>query len=163
MTAGRKPKPTAVKRLAGNPGHRRLNDREPRPPRAIPACPRTLSADAKRHWKQLAIQLYNVGILTELDQSVLAALCAEWSTWLKAKTQLSKHGMVSLTAGGSWKPSPYITISNQAMANILRLLAELGMTPSSRSRVKAADMQQMSLADLLFDQLHEKSGQGGPR
>jgi P27 family predicted phage terminase small subunit len=163
MTTGRKPKPTALKRLAGNPGRRPLNDREPQLARAIPACPRTLSAGAKRQWKYLAIRLYNIGVLTEIDQSVLAALCAEWDTWQKAKAQLAKHGMLSLTAGGSFKPSPYITISNQAMANILRLLAELGMTPSSRTRVKAANMQQMSLADLLFEKASEKTGTGGPR
>ena len=150
MARGRKPKPTAIKRLAGNPGHRRLNDREPQLPLAIPACPRNLSQDAKRHWKRFAVQLYNAGIITEIDQSILAALCAEWATWSKAKAQLAKHGLVALTAGGSYKPSPYITISNTALANILRMLAELGMTPSSRTRVKRADVKQLSLADALF-------------
>jgi len=151
MPKGRKPKPTAMKRLEGNPGHRPLNDREPKLPRGIPTCPRELSSAAKRHWKHLAIQLWNVGILTEIDQSVLAALCMEWVTWLDAKAKLSKQGLVTLSGSGSLKPSPYITISNQAMANILRILAELGMTPSSRTRVKTADgPEQLSLAELLF-------------
>ena len=153
MTRGRKPKPSGMKRRAGNPGRRPLNDREPQLPRAIPPCPRNLSADAKRHWKQLAIQLWNAGIITEIDQSILAALCAEWAIWLKAKAQLSRHGLVALTAGGSYKPSPYIVISNQAMANILRILAELGMTPSSRSRVQRADVGQPSLSDVLFGKI----------
>ena len=33
-TRGRKPKPTALKVLEGNPGKRPLNDREPVPPKA---------------------------------------------------------------------------------------------------------------------------------
>ena len=34
--AGRKPKPTAVKKLEGNPGKRKLNSKEPVPAKGIP-------------------------------------------------------------------------------------------------------------------------------
>ena len=37
--AGRKPKPTAVKKLEGNPGKRKLNTKEPMPGKGMPACP----------------------------------------------------------------------------------------------------------------------------
>ena len=37
--AGRKPKPTAVKKLESNPGKRKLNTKEPVPEKEIPACP----------------------------------------------------------------------------------------------------------------------------
>ena len=37
--AGRKPKPTAVKKLEGNPGKRKLNTKEPVPAKGMPACP----------------------------------------------------------------------------------------------------------------------------
>lgn len=33
---GRKPKPTALKELEGNPGKRTLNDKEPKPPKKAP-------------------------------------------------------------------------------------------------------------------------------
>jgi len=36
--AGRKPKPTAVKKLEGNPGKRKLNTKEPVPAKGMPAC-----------------------------------------------------------------------------------------------------------------------------
>jgi len=157
MTRGPKPKPTALKKRAGNPGHRPLNEHEPRLPRAIPPMPRTLTMPARKVWKRLAIQLFNAGVLTELEQTVLAALSEEWATWLMAKRLLSKHGLVALTAGGSYKPSPYIAISNAALANILRILAELGMTPSSRTRVSTADMRQMSLAEVLFRDAEAKT------
>ena len=38
-TRGRKPKPTAMKELEGNPGKRPLNPNEPRPERKAPRCP----------------------------------------------------------------------------------------------------------------------------
>ena len=37
--AGRKPKPTAVKKLEGNPGKRKLNMKEPVPAKGMPTCP----------------------------------------------------------------------------------------------------------------------------
>ena len=47
MTRGRKPKPTAVKIDEGNPGKRRINGREPKPPASLPDCPAHLSDEAK--------------------------------------------------------------------------------------------------------------------
>ena len=38
-TRGRKPKPTALKLLEGNPSRRALNKNEPQPPTSIPECP----------------------------------------------------------------------------------------------------------------------------
>ncbi len=37
--AGRKPKPTAVKKLEGNPGKRKLNKNEPVPAKGMSTCP----------------------------------------------------------------------------------------------------------------------------
>ena len=45
---GRKPKPTALKVLEGNPGHRPLNKKEPMPKGKLPRCPEWLEDDAKK-------------------------------------------------------------------------------------------------------------------
>ena len=47
-TRGRKPKPTALKVLEGNPGKRPLNDREPVPPKGTLKCPAWLLPEAKK-------------------------------------------------------------------------------------------------------------------
>lgn len=41
-TRGRKPKPTAMKELEGNPGKHPLNTSEPKPNKKAPACPKWL-------------------------------------------------------------------------------------------------------------------------
>lgn len=41
--AGRRPKPTHLKVVTGNPGKRKLNDKEPTPAREIPSPPEHLS------------------------------------------------------------------------------------------------------------------------
>lgn len=47
--AGRKPKPTAVKKLEGNPGKRKLNTKEPVPAKGMPACLDWLMPEAKKN------------------------------------------------------------------------------------------------------------------
>lgn len=46
---GRKPKPTALKILEGNPGKRKLNAKEPTPLKKAPKCPAWLDAEAKKN------------------------------------------------------------------------------------------------------------------
>jgi hypothetical protein len=48
MTAGRRPKPTRLKLITGNPGKRPLNRNEPNPKRIIPACPDFLQGEARK-------------------------------------------------------------------------------------------------------------------
>ena len=50
MGAGRKPKPTAMKELEGNPGKRKLNKKEPMPGKGMPDCPKWLLPDAQEEW-----------------------------------------------------------------------------------------------------------------
>jgi len=40
---GRRPKPSRIKALTGNPGKRSINAHEPRPVPALPECPPELS------------------------------------------------------------------------------------------------------------------------
>lgn len=48
-TRGRKPKPTAMKELEGNPGKHPLNTSEPKPTKKAPACPKWLEPEAKKN------------------------------------------------------------------------------------------------------------------
>ncbi|MBT6386690.1 MAG: phage terminase small subunit P27 family, partial [Alphaproteobacteria bacterium] len=54
---GRKPKPTHLKAITGNPGKRPLNRDEPRPEIAVPECPPELSPAAQREWQRLVGEL----------------------------------------------------------------------------------------------------------
>ena len=51
-TRGRKPKPTAMKELEGNPGKHPLNTSEPKPNKKAPACPKWLEPEAKKEWRK---------------------------------------------------------------------------------------------------------------
>lgn len=135
---GRKPVPTELKILHGNPGHRPLNEFEPKPDVEIPECPEHLDAEAKAEWGRIAPELAALGILTRIDRAALAGYCQAWSRWVYAEQQLAKFGVI-VKSGGALAQSPYLPISNKALENMRKFLAEFGMTPSSRSRVKTAE------------------------
>ena len=70
---GRKPKPTALKKLEGNPGKRPLTELEPLPPISVLRCPNWLLPEARKEWRRLAPALINMGVLTLADAIPFAA------------------------------------------------------------------------------------------
>jgi P27 family predicted phage terminase small subunit len=139
MTAGRKPLPTAVKELNGNPGKRPLNRSEPRPgrPRRVPPPPDHLKGLARRKWQKMAAQLHKIGVLTEIDQDALARYCVTYQRWREAEAKIAREGEVVLTVNGNQIQNPYLAIANRCMAQLNTLGAEFGLTPSSRAKVHA--------------------------
>ncbi|MBI1291334.1 phage terminase small subunit P27 family [bacterium] len=132
---GRKPKPTVLKLIEGNPGKRRINGREPRPPASVPTCPAHLSPTAKTEWKRLARMLNETGLLTQIDRTVLATYCQAYGRWVEAERKLAETPPLLKTPAGYVQVSPWITISNKQVELMTRLMAEIGLSPSSRSRL----------------------------
>jgi P27 family predicted phage terminase small subunit len=93
---GRKPLPSNVVRLRGNPGKRRLNDAEPRPAARVPACRACLGDEARKEWQRLAKELAELGLLTGIDRGLLAAYCQAHALWVEAVSSIECYGtMVS--------------------------------------------------------------------
>lgn len=133
--AGRKPKPTVLKELQGNPGKRPLNQHEPKPKVKRPTAPRFLEGEAKKEWNRMVKLLLALNLVTEVDRAALAAYCQAWARWIEAEEAIRSDGMVIETDKGNLIQSPYVGIANQAMKQMRAFLVEFGMTPSSRSRV----------------------------
>lgn len=141
---GRKPKPTEQKRREGNPGKRRLNTQEPQPPAAMPEAfdlpPSELDGipTAATEWRRLAPMLRACRQVTEADRGALIALCLEWARYIDATKKVRDLGLVVTTKNGYPIPNPYLPIATKALAGCNKLWPELGLTPSSRSRVAIA-------------------------
>lgn len=149
---GPAPKPTALKRLQGNPGKRALPAGEPQPAAGgVPAVPRWLSEEGKREWRRLAGRLWRAGLLTEADHDGLAMYCETFATWKRAEAQVRAKGEVVRTAGGNVIQNPYLSIANRAKRDALVLAREFGMTPAARTRISVdGGEEEPSVADLLF-------------
>ena len=138
-TRGRKPKPTAIKELEGNPGHRPLNEQEPKPVKKAPACPKWLEPEAKKEWKRLAKQMESIGILTDVDMAAFASYCQAYARWKEAEEFLTQHGTIVKTPSGYWQQVPQVSIAQTYNKIMTKLATEFGLTPSSRSRIIAGD------------------------
>ena len=108
---GRKPTPTHLKLVKGNPGRRPLNDCEPAPRKMMPKPPADLSGDARDEWARVAPELYRVGLLTSLDRSALAAYCQLYARWREAERGIAEGGLLSTTTRNNliqncWWASP---------------------------------------------------------
>ena len=134
---GRKPKPTALKVLTGNPGKRPLNFREPNPEPGIPDRPSHLSPEACAEWDRVAAVLQVQGIITQADRAALSAYCVAWARWVEAERKVKDMGpVVKAPRTGVPMQNPYLSIANNAMGQMIKLAAEFGMTPSSRTRLQ---------------------------
>lgn len=132
---GRKPTPTALKIVRGNPGKRPLNEREPKPKQGRPTCPPHLDQTARAEWRRLSKILSDSQVLTLADRGVLAAYCVAWSRWVEAEEQVAIEGEVVKSPKGYPIQNPYLAIANRAIDQMIKIGASLGLDPSSRSRL----------------------------
>ena len=133
---GRKPKPTVLKLLDGNPGKRPLNDREPMAPQGVPEPPKWLDDVARAEWSCITKLLDGMGILSLADHTAVEAYCTLYGRWVQAEAQVRKSGTVVKSPNGYPMLSPYLIVANHALEQMRKLQVELGLTPSSRSRIR---------------------------
>lgn len=136
-TKGRKPKPTALKELEGNPGKRKLNEGEPKPEKKAPVCPKWLDEEAKKEWRRLAKKMQDLGVLTEVDMAAFAGYCQSYSRWKDAEEFMQTHGTIFRTPSGYYQQLPHVAIAQSYLKQMSRFAEQFGLTPASRSRIIA--------------------------
>jgi P27 family predicted phage terminase small subunit len=143
MTVGRKPKPTHLKLVTGNPGKRALSTAEAKPAAALPSPPPHLADEAKVEWGRVSEELYKIGLLSGVDRAALAAYCQAYARWVQAERAIAEMakrdqltgGLMIKTTNGNAIQNPLVGTANKAATDMVRFAAEFGMTPSARSRI----------------------------
>jgi P27 family predicted phage terminase small subunit len=140
--SGRRPQPTTLKILRGNPSKTRLNANEPQPARAgehFDVPPTEISDDpvATAEWVRLAPMLRKCGLVSEAEKASLLVLCQQWSRYLEAHGKVKSLGMIVKKPSGIPTVNPYLAVSDRALTHCIRLWVELGLTPSGRARMSA--------------------------
>lgn len=151
--AGRRPKPSHLRLLQGNPGKRALNANEPQPKQEAPTPPEHLSETAMKEWSRMSEQLLRLGLLTVVDRAAFAAYCTVYARWVEAEEALKKTGPVVRAPSGFPILSPYYTVANQSLQQMRAYLIEFGLTPASRSRISVGHQESNDpMEDFLFGQ-----------
>jgi len=142
MTSGRRPKPTALKRLNGNPGKGPLNENEPTPPPDEFDAPEWMIKDARAlsTWNHLYPMLKTMGILTIADAGVLESYCSAYADWVRAREHIIAHGPYTTTvnkAGAEYiSAHPAVLVGDKAQALMAKWGAMLGLNPADRSKLQ---------------------------
>ena len=136
MTRGRKPATEKMKRLAGNPGKRKIRPDLPSP-QGVPPMPKRLMVepDAVEKWNELVPILTELGTLTLSDGEALATLCEVYAAAQACLLELRAGGPVMKTDLGGVKPNPAGPLYRGLVSLQASLMGEFGLTPTSRVRI----------------------------
>ena len=137
MTRGRKPKPSHLKAVQGNPGKRAVNQDEPQAESLTqtPEPPEWLSDLGQAAWLKLAPWLVGSKILTASDLHNLEAFCAAYSRWRLSEIDIAKNGLTVETPMGGIAKNPACTVANESLKQMSVFGSALGLDPSSRARL----------------------------
>lgn len=154
--SGPAPKPTALKKLAGNPGKRALNGAEPQPERVVPAMPRGLPRRAQRFWKSHAEKLERLGLLTAVDGPAFTLMALHYAVALEALEIIQQGlagqagedgtlegaimgGLMAVDENGAMRKHPLLQVWRENSAAFRQYAMQFGLTPASRGRLSIPD------------------------
>ena len=126
---GAKPPPKPMGELLILPS---TNMRVPDPPRTLP------EGLPQECWQDVVRELMLRNLYDSDCRDMVEAYCIQRARFIEANEEVHKHGLLIKMKGGSQRSNPYVSLSNQAYDRMVKLGAELGLTPVRRGRVKGA-------------------------
>lgn len=100
----------------------------PAVPDTVSECPLTLEI-----WNETLDHLESMGILTYSDEHLLVEYCSTYAEFLKLTKLVREHGHFYTDEKGNHRPHPASTAWDRTKACLLKLQAQLGLTPSARA------------------------------
>jgi len=101
---------------------------------------------ASAKWDELCGLLEHSGIMSRTDGDLIECYCITFAMYRKALLDVNKTGQVLVRKRGDGvaevKRSPFSVELHKYMDRLNKLQAELGLTPSSRSRLSLGDGEQ---------------------
>jgi P27 family predicted phage terminase small subunit len=146
MAASSRPRPAALKLVEGRaPGRDSGGRKVPTPPpfkRIPPHKPSYLSPMAAALWDRIVDELPRLGLLKELDGSLLEMLCETYARWRKcvamrqeaAKAAPTTAGIIAKNSQG-YCVAPWVAAETQASKEFRALCIEFGLSPAAEMRL----------------------------
>jgi P27 family predicted phage terminase small subunit len=135
---GRKPLPTAIKKIKGTLQKCRTNRNEPRPTGVLCDPPEYMADSAKEAW-HYAVTNSPPGLLSALDGAVLERWSNCSGMYREALAKINRSGvsgMLIKTPTGILRRSPLMDVIRDLALEMKGYESEMGFTPAARSRVQ---------------------------
>jgi P27 family predicted phage terminase small subunit len=138
---GRKAKPDAEKRMAGNPGKRKLGERtafavdkkrEDFPP------PKHLSATEKALWREEVSRIDGLSLMRDSDTTAFSIYIETLARYRKVKKFLDTKGVTYETAskhGNMTRQRAEVQIEKDCRRMLLQMMEQFAMTSSARIKL----------------------------
>lgn len=163
---GRKPRPSELRLLEGNPGHRPV----PQPvviagrpvPGELEEPPEHLPDDAKDFWRVTVPRLVSAGIVDRVDIPALIALATQYDVMVKARRVIAQKGLFARGSTGQIVEHPAVKIERNAAKAFQSLSEQFGITPVARVRLGKAELERQSLDQALKEVIPGQTGELQP-
>lgn len=131
-----RPKPNALK---AKPPSSKARAEEPKPATGAPEPDADLSPEARAAWGDVVARLAGTGVITQAERPLLRLYATTAADLAGAEADLREHGAIMRVGKqGYLQLSPYATLVRDLRRQLKAILTELGLTPSARSKLKAA-------------------------
>lgn len=158
---GKKPTPIEIRKIINQKDAAKLERIEQAVPKARAASsqipPEWLDEKALKYWHVVASELEQINLLTTVDVNVVGRYCHVFARWIEAKEFLlekgekypiyriekyrewdekqEKHVEKTRNVLLRWMHYPEVASCDKYLSHMLKMETELGMTPSSRTRI----------------------------
>lgn len=133
---GRKPKPVARKKAAGNPGKRAINNDEPDFGLVTDIeAPEWIVGAGRDMWERVAPLLLKQKVLQVTDLHNVEVFCMAYGNWRAASADVATNGVVVSGATGGPIKNPALTALAEAAKQMVTFGSMLGLDPASRQRL----------------------------
>ena len=135
---GRKPKPREIAMAEGAHIKNPQRYRNTPPPTASqePQIPEHFQGVAKEEWEAMEALMRPAGMWSATYSATVEMYCEATARYHEARAKVEELGLAIETESGV-KRNPFAVELHKAKEQRMKLLVELGMTPSSRGRVSA--------------------------
>lgn len=137
---GPKPTPTRLRVLRGETRPSRIDRDEPQPLPTFPDPPAHLSEAAKAVWEHVRAQMAHTRVIRGADADILELYCETLVRYREASDLLAKSGfLIKGARHGELVKNPLVAMVRDTGSGVRALAGELGLTPSSRSSLRAGE------------------------
>lgn len=145
-------KPTALRLIDGNPGKRKMPDREPIPAgdnlRGQRGYPLGLMKKARPIFKRL-VNAMPADLYSSADGQAVVNFCNAASLAAQAAEVLDREGPMVTTEDGSIKQSPWAQLLRQQQEVMATWGGQLGLSPVARTRLTMPEKPKTSRFDAI--------------
>lgn len=149
-SSGRPRKPTNIRLVEGNRGHRPLPKKEPKPQLGIPQKPKYIADDelASDEWDRIVINTTrkNARVLTVQDGHFLELAATAYSDFRQAREVLQREGTtyetVNAQGGAMVRKRPEVEVASDAWRRWKEALLHFGLSAATRGKVEKLDEEE---------------------